>query len=42
MITMTDEHTIQRCINQNKTFLKPILDEIDQKYHEIIHFHFIL
>lgn len=31
MITMTDEHTIQRCINQNKTFLKPILDEIDQK-----------
>lgn len=31
MITMTDDHNIQRCITQNKTFLKPKLDEIDQK-----------
>lgn len=31
MITMTDDHTIQRCITQNKTFLKPKLDEIDKK-----------
>jgi len=31
MITMTDDHNIQRCITQNKTFLKPKLDKIDQK-----------
>ena len=31
MITMTGDHSIQRCITQNKTFLQPKLDEIDQK-----------